>query len=205
MKWSDVGELVGKAAPLVGTVIGGPAGGAIGAIVAQALGTEATPEAVSTALAADPDAVLKLKEVESNNSVRFQELAFQHAGNVLQADTNRQMQTNLTMRAEYASTDPYVRRWRPTWGYATAATWSLEALGIFIAIVAGLFDPVGGPAYLTALAGLMTSLIPHWATALAVMGINVSSRSKDKQVAAGQEPPAGILGAIAARIAGGAK
>ena len=38
MDWSDVGGEVAKYAPLLGTALGGPAGGAIGALVAKAFG-----------------------------------------------------------------------------------------------------------------------------------------------------------------------
>ena len=33
MTWKDVGEFVKKGAPLLGSVLGGPAGGAIGTLV----------------------------------------------------------------------------------------------------------------------------------------------------------------------------
>tara|TARA_E500000318_G_scaffold46673_4_gene43997 strand:+ start:12926 stop:13522 length:597 start_codon:yes stop_codon:yes gene_type:complete len=198
MKWSDIGDLVGTAAPLVGTLLGGPPGAAIGALVANALGSDPTPEAVSAAFSVDPEATAKLRMLEEANEARFREM-------VLQAETNRLTEINKTMRAEAASSDAYVRRWRPTWGYTTAATWALQTLGTVFVMVFALFDADNGPAYLTALAGLVSALMPQWATALAVLGINVSSRSRDKQVAAGQAPPAGILGALATRLAGGAK
>ena len=65
-KWAQAAKAAaGAALPTIGTVLAGPAGGAIGAIVARQLGTEATPEAVSAALATDPDAYVKLKEIEA--------------------------------------------------------------------------------------------------------------------------------------------
>lgn len=65
MKWSDITNAVGKAAPLIGAVLGGPAGGSVGALVASALGVENTPEAVQAVLG-NPDNLVKLKELESN-------------------------------------------------------------------------------------------------------------------------------------------
>ena len=38
MEWKDVANVVGKAAPILGTLLGGPAGAAVGALVASALG-----------------------------------------------------------------------------------------------------------------------------------------------------------------------
>ena len=39
MDWSKVGDVVADAAPLVGTLLGGPAGGAVGGLVAKAGGS----------------------------------------------------------------------------------------------------------------------------------------------------------------------
>lgn len=73
MNWSDVGKKVADFAPMLGTVLGGPAGAGIGSILASKFGTKATPDAVAQAIKSDPDAALKLQEVESNNEVRLQE------------------------------------------------------------------------------------------------------------------------------------
>lgn len=76
MEWRDVGQVVAKAAPLVGFVVGGPVGaiaGAAGALVASVLGCEATPDAVSAALAGNPEAAVKLREIESAERVRLLE------------------------------------------------------------------------------------------------------------------------------------
>ena len=49
MSWSDIAGLVGKAAPILSTLIAGPAGAAVGGILASALGTDSTPEALERA------------------------------------------------------------------------------------------------------------------------------------------------------------
>lgn len=76
MNWSDVAKLAGKAAPLLGTALGGPAGGAVGAIVASALGVENTPEAVSVAVKNDPDAMVKLRQIELDHESQLKAYAF---------------------------------------------------------------------------------------------------------------------------------
>ncbi len=78
MDWKDISATVGKFAPLLGTVLGGPAGAGIGAIVAAALGTEATPDAVSAALVTNPEAAVKLREIESSERVRLQEMVLEN-------------------------------------------------------------------------------------------------------------------------------
>jgi hypothetical protein len=54
MDWKDISGLVGKAAPVLGTLLGGPAGGAIGGItpanVDQVLAAGATRVAVAGAV-----------------------------------------------------------------------------------------------------------------------------------------------------------
>jgi hypothetical protein len=75
MDWKDIAGVVGKAAPIVGTLLGGPAGAAVGGMVAAALGTEATPDAVSAALVGNPDAIVKIQELQTNAKVQLQQLA----------------------------------------------------------------------------------------------------------------------------------
>jgi hypothetical protein len=89
MEWKDVAGIVGKAAPLLGTLIGGPAGAAVGGLISAALGTEATPDAVSQAIAANPDAALKLAQFESDNRVKLQGMTFAHTEAVIASEISR--------------------------------------------------------------------------------------------------------------------
>ena len=74
MNWSDIAGAVGKAAPILGTLLGGPAGAAVGGLIASALGTANDPADVAAAMQ-NPDAVIKLREVESRRQVDLQALA----------------------------------------------------------------------------------------------------------------------------------
>lgn len=75
MNWSDIGKVVGTMAPTVGTLLGGPAGAAVGALVSTALGTNNDPTSVNAALTADPDAMVKIQELQLNAKVQLQQLA----------------------------------------------------------------------------------------------------------------------------------
>lgn len=86
MNWSDIGKAVGSAAPMVGTLLGGPAGAAVGALVASALGTRNDPEAVNAALAMHPDALAKVQELQINAKVQLQQLSVTAENNRLQAE-----------------------------------------------------------------------------------------------------------------------
>ena len=76
MDWSDVGKkIISVGAPLLGGALGGPAGAAIGKVVASQLGlTEASPNKVIEAITADPEARIKLTELEFRHSERLIEL-----------------------------------------------------------------------------------------------------------------------------------
>lgn len=196
MDWSDVGGIVAKAAPLVGSLLGGPAGGAAGALVAKALGTEATPDATAAALQANPEALERVRTLELENE---RELTRMH----LEAETARLTEVNKTMRAEAASNDGFVRRWRPFFGYSVAVAWVVQAFGIIGAcLYAAIASPTEAGPIITAVGNMVSALGMQWAVALSVLGVNVAKRSQDKQVAAGQKPDASLLGALTKRLAG---
>ncbi|KAA0020735.1 hypothetical protein F0A16_02805 [Salinicola corii] len=62
--WSDIGDIVGKAAPTLGTALAGKAGGAVGAALADLLGADSTPESVKSAIDSNPEWHLKARELE---------------------------------------------------------------------------------------------------------------------------------------------
>lgn len=74
MEWSDLGKSVAKVAPLLGTAIGGPLGGGVGAIIASVFGAENDPTEIASAIKADPQAAIKLRKIELDHSARLQEL-----------------------------------------------------------------------------------------------------------------------------------
>jgi len=74
MNWESLGEKVADFAPLLGSALG-PGGSAIGALIASQFGTKNTPEAISSHLINNPEAQVKLREVELNNKARLEEIA----------------------------------------------------------------------------------------------------------------------------------
>ena len=101
-------------------------------------------------------------------------------------------EVNATLRAETRAEDAYVRRWRPTFGYAVTAAWGLQMAAIAWTVVA---HPADAPAILAAAA----SLSAMWGVALAVLGVAVHERSRDKALAAGLPAP-GLAGLAAALL-----
>lgn len=77
MDWKQVGNTaIAVGAPLLGGALFGPAGAAVGSIIAGKFGVspESTPEQVLAAINGDPDAALKLREIETTHVERLQEL-----------------------------------------------------------------------------------------------------------------------------------
>ena len=113
MKWSDLGKKIADMAPMLGTALGGPAGAGIGSIIAGIFGSEDKPEAVLEAIKADPNAAVKLQEIQSQERVRLQEI-------ILATEASNLAQINQTMRAESKSEHWPQWSWRPFWGFVSA-------------------------------------------------------------------------------------
>lgn len=115
MKWSDVGHAIqgmaGTALPVIGTALGGPAGGAVGVLLSRALGVDQTPEAVAAALS--PDALIKLREVEAD--LQKAQITADSAAATGQLEVNR---------AEASNTSLFVAGWRPAIGWTCAAAFA---------------------------------------------------------------------------------
>lgn len=170
--WDGVKEVIGKAAPLLGSALG-PGGAAAGALVAGLFGVENTPDAIGKAIQSDPQALVKLKQLEEENKHELRKM-------VIEAETARLAEINKTMRAEATAQDGFVRRWRPTFGYMVALTWFIQSVAIAWAIVAK-------PDNASDLINAITALTPMWGIALSILGINITSRSRDKRVQNGQD------------------
>lgn len=187
MGWDTVKSLLGKAAPLIGAALGGPVAPAVGAMMASVLGVENEPGRVAAAIQADPEALVKITAIEREHEREIRRM-------VLEAETAQLAEINKTMRAEAASNDAYVRRWRPTFGYLTALAWIVQCVAIAWSIVAS-------PEQAGSVAQAITALTPMWGVALAMLGVSISSRSRDKRTAAGQQQDPGVLSKLASGIA----
>lgn len=62
---NDLIAMVSKFAPAIGTALGGPLGGLAVTAIAERLGVADEVEAVTKAIKADPEAALKLKQLEN--------------------------------------------------------------------------------------------------------------------------------------------
>lgn len=160
--------------------------------VAQALTGADNDDAALTALKNDP--ALMVKYIEQMNATAI---------TLYQEESKRLESVNATMRAEYASTDPYVARWRPTFGYCMAATWSIQVVGTMAGIlISTIFYPAEAPTIIEAIAGANAATVAMWGVALTVIGVSVAKRSDDKKTAAGIDTGPGVFGALARKVLG---
>lgn len=172
MDWQKVGKQLAEFAPLIGTALAGPAGGAVGTLVASTLGTDATPDAVYNTIRANPEALERIQALELNNAAEIQKL-------LIQAETTRLAEINRTMRAEYATEGWFKTGWRPVIGYTVALCFAAVVLAIVYAIVK---DPSKASDLVNEASMIMTTM-------LVVLGVQVRERSKDKRTAMGDRGP----------------
>jgi Holin of 3TMs, for gene-transfer release len=183
--WNDIAaRVVALGAPVLGAALGGPLGGAAGALLAQALGSEATPQAVGASLsetaAADP--------ATAQAAVQSAEADWAKA--LAQIGAAQVAQVGETMRAEAASGDPLQRWWRPL--YALELT-LLECPAFAFVLGHALWD--GAPARINGFAELSGLLMTYLAARFGVLGVYVTGRSREKCAAKGQ-PPGGVVGEL---------
>lgn len=76
--WDNIKELIGTSAPVIGTLLGGPAGGAVGGLISKVLGVDNTPEAIELALMNNPDALVKIKELETSKELAILQAELEH-------------------------------------------------------------------------------------------------------------------------------
>jgi len=93
--WDKIRNVVGSVAPVAGSLLAGQAGGAVGAMLASALGVENTPDAVAAAIKADPQAAVKIRQIEA------------------QLEQTRLEVRGQAVQAEAAGESWLQRNWRP--------------------------------------------------------------------------------------------
>lgn len=178
MDWKTISEMVGKEAPLLGSLLAGPAGGAIGAMIASSLRTGGDPDAVAAAVAANPEAGIKLRQIEATNVKELRSLAVDQAKAELDAATKAAGDVNKTMQAEGAAEHWPTYSWRPAIGFAVALNIVLATLlvaAVFIAQVAGAS---GAAAAISALPATLGALAAIAGLALPILGIASFFRGK---------------------------
>lgn len=130
MDWKEISRDIANFAPLLGGLLAGPAGAAAGSLVASALGTNNDPASVQLALKTNPDAAVKLRQIEAEQVTRLAELTVTAENNRLVADTAAITAVNATMQVEARSEHWPTYGWRPYCGFCFGTTW----LGVYLVL-----------------------------------------------------------------------
>lgn len=188
VEWGPVaGQLMKIGAPLIGTIIGGPAGAIAGSVIgalAQQIGSEPTPEAVSEKLANDPAAREAAIQFENDNRVQLEEAV--QKTYALQVE-----QANISLRAEITAGDRFQRWARPACIWSVAITTAGYGLTM---VAAGIVMVVTrDPTPLVHLTNLAPALGVALTPAGAVAGVAVWQQTKEKLAGVVQRPPPSAL------------
>lgn len=160
--WEKVGRAVADAAPILGSLAAGPAGGAVGALIAQRLGTAADPEAVLEAMKSDPDALLKIRQLEQD-----------------ERESVRNWQT-MTLQAELADVASARAAHKDHW-MPSALTIVLGAMVVVLGY--GLFSSPIPPENKDMAVYIFGSIVTLFSSAVTYwIGTSRSSHNKDKML-----------------------
>lgn len=132
----------------------------------------------------DGEGALAAIKADPALALQLQHAWMAHDLALVREESRQLAEINATLRIEAVSGDGYVRRWRPTFGYSVALTWTATMGAISWAIVT---EPTQAPAIIAAL----VNTSPIWGIALAVLGVAVQARSRDKAAAGVPPSPAG--------------
>jgi hypothetical protein len=188
MDWASIAkQVIGLGAPILGTALGGPLGGAAGRILAEVVGaSDATPEAVGKALATSSADQIAQAEATWAEAVRAEADAVR--GSVAE--------TQATIRAELASEDALQRWWRPLYAFEL----TFECAALWVVLVHEFWT--GDMTAINALVGATGLLVSYWGFRFGVLGVYVSGRTREKVCAAtGQDAP-GLLDKLALAVTG---
>jgi len=181
MDWKQLGkEIINLGAPLLGTALGGPAGGAVGVLLANTFGVAPDdPAAIARAIEADPDAGAKVMELQFRHKERLEEIQLEHAKVEVQRELGVVTQTNLTMRAEAQSEHWAQWMWRPTWGFVSAAAFLVVC--VFVCILAYKAVIKADQNALTMIPLMVAAFTTLFGIPGAILGITAWGRNKIKQ------------------------
>ncbi|MBF0448706.1 MAG: hypothetical protein HQL67_10940 [Magnetococcales bacterium] len=195
--WGDLGQLAAKSAPLLGTMLGGPGGAALGSIIAAKFGGDPSkPDELLKLVQADPEAAIKLKQIEMDHKVSLEKLAVQAANNQLVADTAQMSAANVTMQVEAKSEDKWTRRWRPYWGFISGTAFLIV---VVLCCALAYKAVIGGkPEALSMIPQLVAAFSTLFSIPLVILGVASHHRGKMQRAQAGEQPDqgGGMLGKL---------
>lgn len=186
MNWDDLGKSLLGLAPTLAGALFGPLGGVAGKVLADTLGTEATPTAVNEAIKNNPEALAKIKEAEIEWA--------KTTATIAQANAQQSGSINATMQAEI-NTGVSWWHWRHLIGYVVMLYGLVILAGMATAM--WLAKPTIGD--LVALIGAITVI---FTSLCALLGYVAQDTTKRGVVAATGQAPDTILSGLIKALTG---
>jgi len=205
--WDKVKGLLAKTAPILGNAIAPGVGGIAGTLLSGALGVENEPDKIATALAnATPEQIVAIKQAELENKTELARIAASREIAEITAGTTRIGEVNTSLRAE-TSKGGWSGFWRPFWGVISAVAFIVQVVYTMylvhkaVALMSKAETLSQAQAIITAIGAVTMSLMPMWGVPLTVLGVAAWHRGQMQRVQAGETKGAGILNAVATRLA----
>jgi hypothetical protein len=191
MNWNDLSKtVISLGAPILGTALGGPLGGAAGKLLADAVGASATPDAVNTAIAErGADSTFAAEAAQKAEGEWAKAMA--EIGKAQLAETG------ATMRAEASSGDVLQRWWRPLYALELSL---VECPAFALTLLHALWS--GHAAGINGFATLSGLLMTYFGARFGVLGVYVTGRTREKQAAATGAAAPGLIGAVVKAVRG---
>jgi hypothetical protein len=187
MDWTDIAKtVIGLGAPVLGTALGGPLGGAAGKILADAFGASApTPEAVNAAIVQRGTDLAAAAQAAQKAEAEWL-AALAEVGKVQVAEVAE------TQRAEIASEDRLQRWWRPLYALELSM---IECPAFALTLLRALW--LGHEPGISGFASLSALLMAYFGARFGVLGVYITGRSREKQASLTGEAVPGVVGQIA--------
>ncbi len=118
MNWDSVKSLIGSSAPIIGGLLGGPAGAGIGTLISSVLGVEDNPNAVINELKANPEAMLKLQQMQTTHKEKLEQFRLAEIEmNLKDVASARERQTKSESATGKKDWNLYLLAWTIIAGY----------------------------------------------------------------------------------------
>jgi hypothetical protein len=167
--WAGVGRRVAGQAPLVGSLLFGRAGEAVGGLIASTLGVEPSPSAVDQALSDNPEALQAIARLEAEHREQLTRMG-------LEAETARLAEINRTMRAEANSEHWPQFSWRPYWGFSSGTAFIVVT--VFVCVLAYEAVMGGKPESMAMIPQLIGAMAALFAIPGTILGVTAWHRGQ---------------------------
>lgn len=186
MDWKDIAAKIAGAAPLLSGVlaatgVGAPAAAAVaavGALVSGTLGVPNNPDDVAKALQTDPDAAVKLAQIEATHGENMATVYAKADADNENAQVAQLGQVNATMQAEDKAR---TFSWRDYWGFVSGTAFFLVTLVIGYLVVGAVWH--AKPELMAAIPAIVASFVPLFGISAAVLGVQSSIEAHHAGVA----------------------